>query len=50
MGTIQSSETDTLAAYLRSQRTMSTAEVNEVTAKHDAEDVTADERWSALAH
>lgn len=50
MGTIKSSESLSLAEYLRSQRTTTQAEVDEIAAEHDAADVSADVRWSALAH
>lgn len=50
MGTIKSSETPTLAAYLRSQRTTSEAEVHESARTHGADDIPADMRWSSIAH
>lgn len=43
MGTIQSSESQTLAAYLRSQRTLTASQVDTRTAVHDSRDLTPSE-------
>lgn len=48
MGTIQSSESQTLAAYLRSQRTLSASQVDTRTIVHDSHDLTSSERTAIL--
>lgn len=50
MGTIKSSETLAEAAYLRSARTTTQVQVDEITREHDRDDLPADVRWSAVAH
>lgn len=50
MGTNRSSETLAEADYFRSLRLTSQVEEDEKTAERDASDITATERWSALAH
>jgi hypothetical protein len=48
MGTIQSSETQTFAEYLRSQRTLTASQVATRTVLHDSHDLTASERAACL--
>lgn len=50
MGTINSSETRSEVDYLRSMRTTTQAEVDEMTRRRDAEDLPAEVRWSSLTH
>lgn len=50
MGTNKSSETLAEAAYLRSLRSTTQAEEDERARQRDAIDVSAEERWSSLAH
>lgn len=50
MGTTKSSETLAVAAYLRSARTTTQAQVDENTREHDKDHLPADVRWSAVAH
>jgi hypothetical protein len=50
MGTIESSETPSLAAYLRSARVTTQVEQEEIARQHDVDALPADVRWSALTH
>lgn len=50
MVTIKSSETMAEAEYLRSMRTQTQTEVDELARKHDADDIPAEDRWSSVAH
>jgi hypothetical protein len=50
MVTIESSESLAEAEYLRSQRTLSVEQVEKRARQHDIDDVSAEERWSAVAH
>lgn len=43
-------ESDEFVAYLKSQRTMTEAEAWAAERAHDAYDIPAEERYSALAH
>lgn len=49
MVTIETSEAR-LADYLRSARSTTQEQVDEATRQHDAEDIPAAVRWSAMTH
>lgn len=50
MGSIAALGEHELAEYLRSQRSTTQAEVDAIGAARDREDISAAERYSALAH
>lgn len=50
MGIIKSSETPTEAAYLRSMRTTTQGDSDELARQHDKDALSASDRWSSVAH